>query len=200
METKIKIHLIQFLIFCIILATSSCAVEDQGEFGIFSTEDGISAEMNGEITSSTPSDWANIIDEFPAIEMLTMRDCPGSSDDEANLQVAREMRFQDLHIHLDFDSEIASGAVDMFFAGTRRTRDSGSKIGVHSWADGDGNEATDFLEDDEIHRGYIEYYMEMGLTENEASAFYFFTINAAAAADIHWMTDQEVERYMLLTE
>ena len=40
--------------------------------------------------------------------------------------------------------------------------------------------------------------MEMGFSQADAEAFYYFTINAAPAADVHWMTDGEIEQYQLL--
>jgi len=195
--TKSSKYLYSIFIF-VMLIFISCSEEGGDEFGIFSSEDGITVEMEGEITSSTPDDWKDLIDVYPNVEMMIMGNCPGSSDDEANLRVSRAIKSQGIHIHLEEDAEIASGAVDMFFAGNMRTRDEGSKIGVHSWADGDGNEATDFSLGDEVHRQYIDYYREMGLSMKESSDFYFFTINAAPASEIHWMTEQEIEKYKLI--
>jgi len=80
-----------------------------------------------------------------------------------------------------------------------RTREIGSKIGVHSWADGNNQEATDFSVGHANHQPYINYYQEMGFSPTDAAAFYYFTINAAKAQDIHWMTDTEIEQYKLLT-
>jgi len=39
----------------------------------------------------------------------------------------------------------------------------------------------------------------MGFSQEDADAFYYFTINAAVAADIHWMTDEEIALYKILT-
>ncbi len=69
-------------------------------------------------------------------------------------------------------------------------------IGVHSWSDG-ANEATDFPRDSEVHLFFIDYYQDIGMTEQEAEEFYFFTINAASADDIHWMTDNEIARFQI---
>jgi hypothetical protein len=97
------------------------------------------------------------------------------------------------------DAEIASGAVDFFLAGIKRTRESGSLIGVHSWASG-RQEAADFPVGHENQLPYIDYYVEMGFSQEDAEAFYYFTINAAPAADIYWMTDAEIDQYKLLKE
>ena len=88
--------------------------------------------------------------------------------------------------------------MDLFLAGTTRTREAGSQIGVHSWSDG-RNEATDYPVGHENHDLYINYYIEMGFSQADAEAFYYFTINAAPANGIHWMTDAEIDQYKLLT-
>jgi len=86
----------------------------------------------------------------------------------------------------------------LFLAGDIRTREAGSKIGVHSWAEATKT-ATDYEVGHEKHQPYINYYKDMGFSQEDAAAFYYFTINAAAASDIHWMTDEEIEQYGLLT-
>lgn len=199
---KIITRNLTFLFLVGILAfTSSCKKEEvlATDFGIFSIQDANTAIMNGVIGSNTPKHWDNFIVANPDINKMIMKDCPGSEDDEANLQAARKVRQQGIAIHLSADAEIASGAVDLYLAGTTRTRESGSKIGVHSWADGGSNEATDFPIGHANHQPYIDYYIEMGFSQVDAEAFYYFTINAAKAADIHWMTDEEIGQYKLLT-
>ena len=53
---------------------------------------------------------------------MIMKLCPGSDDDEANLEAARKSKTtKTLRFHLPADAEIASGAVDFFLAGTTRT-------------------------------------------------------------------------------
>ena len=195
----------QFSVFLLVIGVviaTSCeneSVTSNTEFGIFSNLNESTMEINGVIDSDTPIHWENYISSYPNTKMMFMRDCPGSDDDDANLEVARKMRTYGLEIHLPSDASIASGATDMFLAGIKRTRESGSQIGVHSWSDG-SNEATSFPIGHENHLPYINYYVEMGFSQKEAEDFYYFTINAASAADIHWMTDEEIERYKLLTE
>lgn len=183
--------------FILLLGCNQNQVDTNG-FGIFSSIDTATAEMNGVIDSRTPDDWENFIEAFPNTTQLIMKECPGSDDDTANLQVARKVRAKGLHIHLPAEAEIASGAVDFFLAGSKRTRETGSRIGVHSWADGDDKEATEFPEGHPNHLPYIQYYQEMGFTQADAEAFYYFTINAAPAKDIHWMSDMEIMQYKLL--
>lgn len=189
-----------FLLIGILTIGTSCQQDNVGpdDYGIFSSQDNTTAIVDGVIDSNTPAHWDNFIAAFPDTDRLIMKDCPGSSDDIANLEASRKIRNQNLTIHLPADAEIASGAVDMFLAGTTRTRESGSKIGVHSWADGNNNVATDYEVGHEMHQPYIDYYLEMGFSQEDAEAFYYFTINIATHDEIHWMTDEEIEQYKLL--
>ncbi len=179
---------------------SSCKKDSiaPNDYGPFSSQDETTAIMNGDIGSNTPQHWDNFIAAYPNTERMLMKDCPGSSDDEANVVAARKIRAQNIAIHLPAEAIIASGAVDLFLAGTTRTRDAGSQIGVHAWSDGN-QEATDFPVGDANHDLYIDYYKEMGFSQADAEAFYYFTINAAPSRDIHWMTDAEIDQYKLLT-
>lgn len=183
---------------------TACSDDDSSNnsnstYGIFSSIDNNTVQINGVIGSSTPDDWNKYIAAFPNTMRAIMKNCPGSEDDQANLKTARAMHQQGLAIHLPSDAEIASGATDMFIAGTTRTRDAGSKIGVHSWSDGN-QDATAFPVGHANHLPYINYYVEMGMSQADAEAFYYFTINAATAASIHWMTDAEIAQYKLLTQ
>lgn len=193
-------YLLTFLLLGGLSLSTSCAKKKVGpnDYGIFSSLDTTTALMDGVIGSNTPQHWENFIQAFPSTTMLIMKECPGSDDDTANLQVARSLRAKGLHIHLPADAEIASGAVDFFLAGTKRTRDAGSKLGVHSWSDGGNKEATDFPVGHANHQPYIQYYEEMGFSQADAEAFYYFTINAAPAEGIHWMSDTEISQYKLL--
>lgn len=91
---------------------------------------------------------------------------------------------------------IASGAVDFFIAGARRTADvaGGARLGVHTWG-GDGFVGADLPRDHPDHRPYLDYYAEMGVPAD----FYWFTLEAAPLETVHIMTAEEVEFYGLLT-
>lgn len=176
------------------LATTNPSVTG---YGIFSVNGNGDLVMNGVSVTNTPYHFDNIIRDNPNAKLLIMQDCPGSDDDDANLLASRKIRNAGLSIHVTATSELASGAVDMFFAGVKRTMEPGAKFGVHSWSDGK-NEATDFPKGDAQHQPYIDYFKEMGLTQQEAEDFYYFTIYIASSNDIHWMTQEEIDRYKLL--
>ncbi len=173
---------------------------DARKFGIFSVEEnGTSVIAEGTIGSQTLDHFNTLLENYPDIDLIKMTDMPGSNDDATNVLLGRAVYNQALSIHIEDNGEIASGAVDLFLAGRERTKGANTKIGVHSWGDGN-SEATDFPEDSSEHDLYINYYKDIGLSDEDARTFYFFTINAAPAADIHWMTEEEIETYNVLTQ
>lgn len=171
------------------------------KYGIFKVINDTTVEMNGVIKGSTPRNFNRLLKNYPNIKVINMLDCPGSMNDEANLRVSRTMHDKGISFHLFSTSVIASGAVDMYVGGLKRTRDAGSKIGVHSWG-GKPSEPTaaEYPTDHKVHQLYIDYYVSVGFTQQESEDFYFFTINAAAADDIYWMTDAEIEQYKVTKE
>ncbi len=170
-------------------------------FGIFKVlDDDVTIEMNGVISNSIISDFNKMNAAFPKAKKIIMGDCPGSDDDESNLVVSKRMHDLGFEFHLKSTSKIASGAVDMYVGGVKRTREAGSKIGVHSWGADPGEPiATSYPVGHAVHLPYINYYVSVGFTQQQAEDFYYFTINAAPAESIHWMTDAEITKYNLIT-
>lgn len=159
------------------------------------TVDGDVATMTGAIKGSTPQAVAELIDQHPDLRQIVLLDVPGSLDDVSNLEASRMVRDAGLDTHVPADGQISSGGVDFFCAGVTRTAEPGARFGVHAWGAGrvDGSEVP---EDDPRHDEYLDYYEEMGVP----AEFYWFTLSAAPAAEIYWMTEEEIEAYGLLTE
>lgn len=158
------------------------------------TVKGEQAFMAGVIGASTPERVQKLVQEHPEVKTIVMTNVPGSDDDEANLQAARLLRQHGLYTHVPADGIIASGGVDFFLAGVKRRVDTGAQLGVHSWGAGPGEAvATELPKDDPQHQLYLSYYEEMAIP----SAFYWFTLEAAPAEDIHWMTGEEIERFQI---
>ena len=151
--------------------------------------------MNGVIGSDTLDVMKNLFNEHPQIKLVVMQNVPGSMDDEINLFASREIRHRGIATHIPADGMVASGGTDMFLAGAKRTIEIGAKLGVHSWSDGQkgGNE---YPRDHQEHVKYLEYYKEMGI----ATEFYWYTLDAADADSIYWMTESEIKKYKVLTE
>ncbi|WP_442264773.1 hypothetical protein ACSIGC_10480 [Tenacibaculum sp. ZS6-P6] len=198
--TKRLVLLIVFLVFTTNCSKNEELINDKSttDFGIFKIlEDGETIEMNGVINSSSLNSFNKIITKNPNLTTINIKNCDGSSDDEVNLKLSKKIHDLNIKIHLLDNAIIASGGVDFFLAGKKRTRGNNTRIGVHSWSNGT-NEATDFPVGHINHLPYINYYKSIGFSDVEAKAFYYFTINSAKAASIHWMTESEIEQYKIL--
>lgn len=188
------------IIFSLVLV--SCSDDDdnmttQTQFGIFKVLNDSTIEMSGVIGTTTLDDFNTLIGNYPNIKMINMNEVPGSEDDETNLLVSKRVFDLNIATHLMDNGEIASGGVDFFIAGVKRTIGTNTKIGVHSWSDG-SQDATAFPVGHANHLPYINYYVSVGFTQQQAEDFYYFTINAAPAAGIHWMTAAEIQQYGLI--
>ena len=150
--------------------------------------------MKGLIYSNTLKDIENVLDANPQITTLVMEDVGGSIDDETNLAASREIRKRNINTYLPEDGMVASGGTDMFLAGKERQVHPSAKLGVHSWS-GNGEVAMDFPKDHKEHKIYLDYYIEMNIPTD----FYWYTLDAAPADDIHWMTPEEIVTYNVVT-
>ncbi len=155
-------------------------------------------ELHGVIDAASPAAFRRAMAAFPQLRTLRLIDCPGTEDDEANFQIARMVRRAGLETHVPAGGSVRSGGVDLFLAGVTRRADPGAEFGVHSWQDNDGLQARDAPADDPVHQRYISFYVAMGMTPQQARAFYDFTNAAAAADDVHYMTADELRRYGLI--
>ena len=181
---------------------SACSKEDsppvdERTFGIFTVQDdGVTVLANGDIRTRTLADFNKMIEAFPNIGQIHIKEMPGSLDDETNVQIGRLIYGRNIDTHLLDGGLIASGGVDFYLAGKARTLGNEVMVGVHSWSDGN-KEATDFPENAPEHDLFIDYYKAIGFGDQLARDFYFFTINAAAADDIHYMSSSEIEKFQL---
>jgi len=178
--------------------TTSTSIRTKGIFTVQTGDNVI--EMNGVIGNSSLNDFNTLYTAFPNIKTINIKNCDGSEDDDTNLLLSKRIYDLNINTHLLDNGLIASGGVDFFLAGIQRTRGSNTQIGVHSWSDGNGTQATDFAVGHANHLPYINYYVSVGFTQNQAETFYYFTINAATAQSIHWMTDAEIVTYTILRQ
>ncbi len=201
MKTSKKLIVICLIAFTIILAVacSSSNSSANRKSGIFKVlEDDTTVEMDGDITTSSLDDFKKLLNEFPKIKQITIINCGGSLDDEANLKLSKLVHDKKIGTHVADNGMIASGGVDFFLAGVKRTIGKNVQIGVHSWS-GEKEVATDFPKGHENHLEYINYYKSIGLTQKQAEDFYYFTIYSAPADGIHIMTEKEIETYNMIT-
>ncbi len=156
---------------------------------------GDTAFGNGPTDASSYEYVATFLKNHPKVTHLVFQDMPGTSSGEINLEIARLIRQRGMSIHLEKDSVIASGAVDLFVAGTKRTMECGAKIGVHAWRAGTGRKADD-MHRDPLQSTFEDFLVEMGLDRS----FYQFKQDAAPPSGMYFMTQKDIERFGLLTE
>ncbi|MBR9871660.1 MAG: hypothetical protein GYB26_11010 [Gammaproteobacteria bacterium] len=153
------------------------------------------AIMNGEITSKIVDQLNALVAENPQVRTIVMQNVPGSLDDEMNLKAGLRLRELGLNTYLPPGSQIASGGVDLFLAGKERIAAPNVLIGVHSWAGGGVTDASTLDRDHPGHKMFLDYYQALGIDPD----FYWFTITAANADNIHWMSVDERQRFGITT-
>jgi len=153
------------------------------------------AYMTGVITASTPAKVLELIFEHPNVKTIEMINVPGSIDDVSNLRASLYIHQFGLSTRLNERSIIASGGTDFFLAGKEREVAKGAKIGVHSWSGG-AKPATELSKNHIAHKKYIDYYKIV----NIPTEFYWYTLEAAPAYDIHFMTEEEIKKYKVRTK
>lgn len=128
--------------------------------------------------------------DHPEVDTLVFIAMPGTQDMTSNYHLARSIRRAGLKTELRADSRIASGAVDLFLAGSTRTVACGAMIGVHAWGGGGGYDAQDAWWDH--HRTMSrDFLSDMGIDPD----FYDFRTDAAGTDDIHWLSVDEINRW-----
>ena len=160
---------------------------------------GETAFMYGVIDHTTPGVVQALIEDHPEVTRIVMVDVPGSDNDPANLKASRLVREHGLTTVVPSNGVIASGGVDFFTAGRHRVVEPCGKLGVHSWdEDGPGGRivlGNDVPRDHESHAMFLDFYREMEIPED----FYWFTLVVAPPQRIHWMSDEEIMHYGLVT-
>ena len=133
----------------------------------------------------------------PDISTLVLQYVPGSDDENDYMDAALKLRQAGFTTIVPADGLVASGGTDFFFAGIHRVIEPGACIGVHSWAD-DGPpayQASDLPRDHQDHEDFLRYFAAIGAP----AEFYWFTITAAPADGMHWMSPEEINRFGMST-
>ncbi len=156
--------------------------------------DGNVAFGYGTTDQSSLGTTKRFLNQHPEVDTLVLHAMPGTVDSDINIRLARMIRKRGLKTHLLADSYIASGAVDLFIAGTERTMECGARIGVHAWRSGLGYNPRD-VGWDENRRYHENFLRDMGINP----AFYVFTREAAPPESIHILTMDEIKRFGILT-
>jgi len=175
------------------------AAQDAGvaRFGPFRVLDGKRAALVAATDAAAPQAFAAMLAAYPGLEVIEFADASGTSNDLANLRVGRAIRAAGLATHVPEGGSARSGAVELFLAGTRRTIAPGALFAVHSWRDEAGREPADFAPDAPENRLYLDYYTEMGMSAEEARAFYAMT-NSVPHAGALWLEGAQMARWIAL--
>ena len=179
-------------------AETEAACQQAGELDqpICFVVQGTDAYMYGVLNETAPTVVSHLLVYFTEVERLVMVDVPGSEDDEFNLIAARMVRTAGLDTHIPANGWVASGGVDFFVAGVKRSIEQGAQVGVHSWGN-HTEQGADVPRNHPAHQPYIQYYQDMALTN--PAGFYFFTLQAAPANNIHIMSRAEIRQWQLTT-
>lgn len=151
--------------------------------------------LSGMLTSQLPQQLRNALSDNPNITDLVLVDVPGSLDQAATMDAARMIRHFELNTHIAKTGYVLSGGVDLFLGGIERSIGAGAGVGVHAWRD-----TQDWGDDinlaDPVHATYVNFYLEMGVPER----FYWFTLDAAPAERVYFLSPEEFYDYRLVTD
>jgi hypothetical protein len=147
-------------------------------YGPFLVIDERTVALIGSTDLRSPAAFRAMMRDHPHVATLVFLNCPGTRDDAANLALGRLIRAAELDAYVPPGASVRSGAVDLLVAAERRRIDDGARFAVHAWRDWKGREATDFAPDAPVHRKYLIYYREMGMSGAQAAAFYAMTNSA----------------------
>lgn len=167
------------------------AVGGLAQFGPFRVLDEKRAALVASTDAASPQAFAAMLAAFPGLEVIEFADAPGTSNDIANLKLGRAIRAAGLATHVPAGGSARSGAVELFLAGTRRTVDPRALFAVHSWRDELGREPDDFAPNAPENRLYLDYYTEMGMTADQARAFYAMT-NSVPHSGALWLEGKDM--------
>ena len=153
------------------------------------------AVMRGLIGSSTPDKVEDLLSDYPDVKTIVIAYSPGSEDDEANLEASLALHRAGIDTCVPPGGEINSGGVDLFLSGNERWLADDAWVGVHSWG-GSDFDGSDLPKDDPEHQPYLDFYNEIDIDTD----FYWYTLQAAGADDIHNMTSAEREQFNIETQ
>jgi hypothetical protein len=164
-------------------------------YGPFQVIDDTRAALTGATDEASPALFAAMMRDYPGLTTLDLVNCPGTYDDRANLQLARMIRSEGIATHVPAGGSVRSGAVELFIAGASRKIDDGARFAVHAWLDEDGMQATDYAANDAENRKYLAFYRDMGMSANEAAAFYAMT-NSVPHESPRWLNADEMRGWV----
>ena len=164
-------------------------------YGPFRVIDGATAALVDVTDEQSPAAFTAMLRDHPGLVSLACVACPGTYDDRANLALGRMIRAAGLAAWVPEGGSVRSGAVELVLAGVSLRIEDGAEFAVHAWLDEDGYEAGDYAADSPANRRYLTYYREMGLSAEQADAFYAMT-NSVPFEGARWLGGAEMRRWI----
>ncbi|TDO98005.1 alpha/beta hydrolase [Marinomonas balearica] len=165
--------------------------------------EGDRAYLSGVLGSDLSITLESMIEQHPNVTELVLVDVPGSLDQEATMNSARLIRRLGLNTHISRTGYVLSGGVDLFLGGVKRTIGPGAAVGVHAWRDQNSPSTSSGIKmegvidmSDPVHAEYVNFYLSLGVPER----FYWFSLNAAPAERIYYLTSEEIYDFHLATD
>ncbi|OJW66608.1 MAG: hypothetical protein BGO57_08710 [Sphingomonadales bacterium 63-6] len=171
------------------------AVAPGPTYGPFRVIDDSHAALLGITDDRSPAQFAAMLRDYPGIAILEMIECPGTFDDIANLRLGRMIRAAGIATRVPRGGSVRSGAVELFLAGANRSIEDGASFAVHAWEDDSGRQASDYPASAPENRKYIAYYRDMGMSAQQAQAFYAMT-NSAPFEKARWLSAGEMRSWV----
>ena len=153
-----------------------------------------SAVLSGILGTKTYVQFQDLSLDHPSVNRIVFKSVAGSVNDAINMHTGRLIRQGQYTTVMNADGEAYSGGVDLYAAGITKEYQAGGKLGVHAWCCKGDKDAGELSQKDPAHGAQLTYFREI-LGKELGPEFYFFTINAAPADDIHLMTQMEIDKY-----
>jgi hypothetical protein len=193
---------LHFRVLVLVLCTLSFSVRAQDVpvvmvpgYGPFVVIDERTAALVGTTDVRSPAAFRTMMRHYPRVSTLLFINCPGTRDDASNLALGRMIRAARLDAYVPPWASVRSGAVDLLVAAEGREIADGAQFVVHAWRYFDGREASDFAPSSPLHRQYLAYYRDMGMSTGQAAAFYAMT-NSAPNRSVRRLTAAEMRAWI----
>ena len=197
------ISLSRFLCLTIVLLLTACSgmavnkkVDTDVSDGLVFDVEKNTVYLSGVLGADLVNQLSDMVRKNPNVTDLVLVDVPGSVDQQATMEAARLIRRLGLNTSIAPTGYVLSGGVDLFLGGVTRSIGAGAGVGVHSWSDGTRVTAKSLNVENPIHAAYVNFYLEMGVPER----FYWFSLDAAPADRVYFLSPEEVYDFQLATE
>lgn len=196
------INSVAWLSVLVVVLLAGCATSAEKHLEMEASEalsievEGNSAYLSGILGHDLVQQLSDMVRNNPNVTDLVLVDVPGSVDQQATMQGARLIRHLGLNTHIASTGYVLSGGVDLFLGGVERSIGAGAGVGVHAWSDGTNVTAKNLNVTDPVHAVYVNFYLEMGVPER----FYWFSLDAAPADRVYFLSPEEEYDFQLVTE